>query len=199
MCFISGYKHGWHGETDIILEDLPFSVQEAPPLVKPKPDAYNAVIKATPSFSQEYEAQVKAQTITFSALRLRNHKTELRNYLIPGIAIGTRDVLVYFYDPENDILLRSFDMILFQEGKLTYSVVIFLWLTLNYRLFCSGLTEEMKKFKSGFFDLIDIDEFINNVERPLYIKPSEDKPIPTLNPDTKFTPAPVPDIKYIDI
>ena len=59
----------------------------------------------------------------------------------------------------------------------------------------------MKTFKSGFFDLIDIDEFINNVQRPLHIKPSEDTFIATLNPDTRFKPAPgpVPEIKYIDI
>ena len=205
VCSISGYKHGWHGDADIIIEQIPVSIEETPPLVKPKPDAYNAVnsteMKATPSFSQEIEAQVRAQTITFSPLQLRNHKTELRNYLIPGIGIGTRDVLVYFYDSENDIFLRSYDMTLFSEGKITYYVVIFLWLTLNYRLFCSGLTEEMKTFKSGFFDLIDIDEFINNVQRPLHIKPSEDTFIATLNPDTRFKPAPgpVPEIKYIDI
>ena len=69
VCSISGYKHGWHGDADIIIEQIPVSIEETPPLVKPKPDAYNAVnsteMKATPSFSQEIEAQVRAQTITF--------------------------------------------------------------------------------------------------------------------------------------
>ena len=156
-----GYKFGWHGETDIIIQEIPVSVHESAAEMKPKPDAKVSVnsieVKNTPWFSLDNEAQMKAQTITFSPLQVKYNKTELRNCLIPGIGIGRRDVVAFFYDSEYDILLRSDDMALFLDQELTYSVVIFLWLTLNYRLFCSGLTDEMNRFKAGFFDVVDFE------------------------------------------
>ena len=206
-CSISGYKFGWHGETDIIIQEIPVSVHESAAEMKPKPDAKVSVnsieVKNTPWFSLDNEAQMKAQTITFSPLQVKYNKTELRNCLIPGIGIGRRDVVAFFYDSEYDILLRSDDMALFLDQELTYSVVIFLWLTLNYRLFCSGLTEEMNRFKAGFFDVVDFEEFINNVERPMHIKPSEEsvfqKRKPSANPAcSRFKRPPRPDIKYKD-
>ena len=201
-CSISGYKFGWHGWTDIIIEDIPVSVQDRAAQMKPKPDAKisSIEVKNTPCFSLENEAQMKAQTITFSPLQAKYNKSELRNCLIPGIGIGTRDVLAFFYDSENDILLRSDDMALFLDKELAYSVVIFLWLTLNYRLFCSGLTEEMNKFKAGFFEVVDFEEFTNNIERPMHIKESVfQKPKPSVNPAcNRFKRPPRPDIKYKD-
>ena len=101
----------------------------------PKPDAKVSVnsieVKNTPWFSLDNEAQMKAQTITFSPLQVKYNKTELRNCLIPGIGIGRRDVVAFFYDSEYDILLRSDDMALFLDQELTYSVLVdsLHWLT----------------------------------------------------------------------
>ena len=201
--FILGYKNGWHGESDIIIEDIPVIVQEENN--KPTPEATNAVssieIKTSTQFSIENEAQLKAQTITFSPLQAKFNESKLRNKLVPGLAIGTRYMLAYFYDSENDVLLRSDDLLLLDK-ELVYRAVIFLWLTLNYRLFCSGLTEEMKAFKAGFFDMVDIKEFMDNIKRPLHIKPSEDKvnkSKPSQNPACKFKSNPRPAIKFVDV
>ena len=171
--------------------------------IKPKPEATNPVnsLEISTQFSPENEAQLKAQTITFSPLPVKFNESKLRNNLVPGLGISTRYMLAYFYDSENDVLLRSDDLLLLDK-EVVYKTVIFLWLTLNYKLFCSGLTEEMKAFKAGFFDVIDIKEFTDNIERPLHIKSSEDeanKPKPSQNPACKFKPPPQPSIKFVDV
>ena len=172
-------------------------------LIKPKPKATNAVhsVEISTQFSPENEAQLKAQTITFSPLPAKLNESKLRNNLVPGLGISSRYILAYFYDSENDILLRSDDLLLLDK-ELVYKTAIFLWLTLNYKLFCSGLTEEMKTFKAGFFDVVDIKEFTDNIGRPLHIKSSEDeanKPKPSQNPACKFKPPPRPAIKFVDV
>lgn len=202
MNYVSGYKYGWHGETDIIIDDIPVIVQEEDIPCETKHSSATHAVNSE-SFSLETEAQLKAQTITFSHLQARFNKLRLRNSLIPGLAISEKYVLVNFYDFENDVLLTSDDLLLInaKEKELAYPVVMFLWLTLNYRLFCSGLTDEMKRFKAGFFDVVDMDFFIKNVERPLHIKPSEEKsskPRCSLNPAYRFKPPPVLN-EYVDV
>nr|XP_022301396.1 uncharacterized protein LOC111109526 isoform X3 [Crassostrea virginica] len=103
---------------------------------------------------KEYE-QALAQTIVFSLLQKKEHP-EFKHHMIPNIVISPKEVEVLLYDAENDILLCGNRFRLFVEKnseRLTlfdYSIV-FLWMVLNYKIFCSfSKTETLKHYKSNF-------------------------------------------------
>lgn len=77
--------------------------------------------------------------------------------MIPSICISKEKVVIYFYDCNNDFLLESSEMpYITSEGALVKSTIISLWLALNFKYFCSGITKGMKDsgFVSGFFELV---------------------------------------------
>lgn len=197
-----GCENSWHGKPDIIVQDIPVTVQmEGMPALRPEPSAETAVSSIDNKFLQQHKAQLKAQTITFSPLQEKTNKCKLRNSLVPGIGISTKYLLVNFYDSVHDVLLTSKPLTIFKGEELMYSTILFLWLTLNYRLLCSGLTETMKPFKAGFFDVVDISTFRENVRRPLHVShedDDDDDDDPTDNPGLSFNPPPSLLSKYID-
>ena len=100
-------------------------------------------IKARPSYNQ-----IKAQTIVFSFYQQKYNKEKMKTCLVPGIGISTEELYFVFYDSEYDVLLESAPLFLCGKGTLVTNRVVFLWLTLNYKLFCSGITAEMKSCPS---------------------------------------------------
>lgn len=68
-------------------------------------------------------------------------------------------MFICFYDSVNDVLLTTEkDLMLFQfhesddpQHSLVVEAIVLLWLTLNYRLFGTGLGEAMKTYKAEFF------------------------------------------------
>lgn len=77
--------------------------------------------------------------------------------MIPSICISKEKVVIYFYDCNNDFLLESSEKpYITSEGALVKSTIISLWLALNFKYFCSGITKGMKDsgFVSGFFELV---------------------------------------------
>ena len=132
----------WHGSVDILLgPDTPvYCCQDSE-------DRDTDEIKDTTSdMSDNDRAQILAETIVFSFIQKKN--PVLDNYLIPTVAISKKDVLFHFYDSEHDILLesppfciKSFD----DDGELYYPTILALWLTLNYKTFCTGITKGMKE------------------------------------------------------
>lgn len=77
--------------------------------------------------------------------------------MIPSIGISKDKIVVYFYDCINDVLLESSEMpFLTAQGALVKSTIVALWLVLNFKYFCSGITKGMKEsgFKSGFVQIV---------------------------------------------
>jgi hypothetical protein len=114
---------------------------------------------------------IMSHTIVSSFLQRKKNKKGLNNYLIPGIGIGSKNVFVCFYDSENDVLLQCRPINLFDGGSLSTVAVMFLWLVLNYRLFCSGVTEKMKGCKADFIKCLGDKEniYLEDVDRPLHV------------------------------
>ena len=130
-------------------------------------------IKSSNHFSDIDESQLIAQTIVFSFLQHKYNKSALDNFLIPAIGISTSHLYVNLYDCENDVFLSSDKKLkILAGGKLFVETVVLLWLALNYRDFCTGITEEMGTNKADFHRRVDDDllcEYRDNVKRPLHL------------------------------
>ncbi|XP_045173068.2 uncharacterized protein LOC123534740 [Mercenaria mercenaria] len=146
-----GLEAGWHGKADIIMQHVPITVIRERKQYVTSEDLSSSSGEANESFSEKDLTQLRAQTILFSFLQHKLNKDLLKNCLIPGIGMNAKELVIFFYDCENDVLLSSKTLQLFRGKELSLSVVLFLWLTLNYRHFCSGVAEGMKGFKSTFF------------------------------------------------
>ena len=96
--------------------------------------------------------QIISETIVFSFLQRKRHP-DLNNFLIPCIGVSFTEVIFFFYDCENDVLLKSLPMSLHNEdGSLNYDLIIALWLVLNYKKLGSGLSERLHLApKANFF------------------------------------------------
>ena len=168
MFLFSGCEKGWHGSVDILLENtLPVHIINSTQL-DDQPE--RSVSSIGNHFSDNDEAQLIAQTIVFSFLQHKYNKSELKNFLVPAIGISTSRVYVNLYDCENDIFLSSEKNLKLLGKNLYNEIVVLLWLTLNYRDFCTGITEEMKSCKADFHKRVDVDllcEYQDNVKRPL--------------------------------
>lgn len=130
-------------------------------------------IKDSEFFSAKNEEQLKAQTIVFSFLQKKFNRDKLKNCLVPGIGISSERLYIYFYDSEHDVLISSdYKLDMFRrKRKLIDEVVVLLWLTLNYRYLCTGITEEMKGFRAVFFQKAGplLDAYRDNVDRPMHV------------------------------
>ena len=126
------------------------------------------------------ERQLLAQTIVFSFIQHKYNRQKMKNCLVPGIGIDTKNLLVYFYDSEYDLLVGSTYLETFSSDYLAVENVVFLWLTLNYRHFCSGPDELMKKYPSGFVKLAGehIEKYRNEVKIPAHRQYTQVKETP---------------------
>ena len=95
--------------------------------------------------------QIISETIVFAFLKKKENPS-FENYLIPTVGISKSDILIYMYDPEYDILLESAPLSIFESTKLNYPSVLALWLVLNYKMFCTGVTKGMidRNFTADF-------------------------------------------------
>ena len=185
-------EEGWSGRADILMS-LPITIQERTNSASGDDinddgidDSFCSVssveVKGANNFSRQDQSQVLAQTIVFSFLRQKENK--LKHYLVPGIGISKRHAFICFYDSVNDVLLTTENnLMLFQfhesdnpQYSLVVEVVVLLWLTLNYRLFGTGLGETMTKYKAEFFTRVDdfLDKYKNHVKMPVQIKHDDD-------------------------
>ena len=103
--------------------------------------------------STKDECELMAQTIVFSFLQEKYNRKKLKNFLVPGIGVDAKSLLFYFYDCENDLLMATPCLKTFSSQvnePLIVDHIVFLWLTLNYRYFCSGPDKIMKNYQAGF-------------------------------------------------
>lgn len=174
-CTGIGHEEVWHGFVDIILSSngrIPetaascFDDNEGLITVashindfEDKLEVDNSDRNASVSLSCA-ENRAIAQTIVFSFFQRKRHPN-FSNFLIPNILISPKDFRIIMYDAENDILICSAPLPIFQpypSKSLHIASIIILWMVLHHRMFCGGIdtssimgtTQEMKKIQSNF-------------------------------------------------
>lgn len=120
-------------------------------------------------YSNNVENQSVSQAIVFSLLQQSRHP-ELKHFLIPNIVISASHFRVIMYDAKNDVLLRSQLLPLSlddsidddggveNENILSPVAIVYLWMVLHYKIFCSGididaLEQNLDDIKAGFPDV----------------------------------------------
>jgi hypothetical protein len=161
-------------------------------------------IKLAEAFTRKELSQIVAQTIVFAFLQLKLKEGNLKNCLIPGIGILKKEIIVCFYDPVNDVLLQSLPINLIEENTVSIKAVLFLWLTLNYRLFCSGITDDMKPFTADFVKRLGncVKIYVDEVTMPMHVTQvhvSEEDLFPWSSMPRASGVRKNPDVKYKDL
>ena len=120
---------------------------------------------------ENFVDQLLAQTIVFSFLQMKYNKLKLTHSLIPAIGISTQHLYINMYDCINDVFLKSDALEMFGDDKVLDHIVVLLWLTLNYRYFCTGIAEEMKDCKADFHERLGdmITVYSDKVQRPMKV------------------------------
>lgn len=101
--------------------------------------------------------QLIAETIT-NAFSQMNSTKALTGWPIPTIGCTIDHVVVFMYDPNNDVLLQSMEPCsCWQTEKiLDLTTVIFIWLMLNFPIFmCKNLVNEYEFDTSNFHKLAE--------------------------------------------
>lgn len=155
MFLFLGHPAVWHGNLDIIVgnDDVPVKIQDRPNSPG-KRTSMEVKKDYTPNEidSVSTRQQIVSQTIVYSFLQ-RKRDPDLDSFLIPSIGVSYTEIIFFFFDCENDVLLKSPPMPLHNEdGTLNYELIVALWLVLNYKCFGSGLSDRLLLApKANFF------------------------------------------------
>lgn len=175
LSFIVGLPEGWHGRLDVIVNEVPVIIttedlsQSPESSVNDVPTELRAAKELPPSCTR----QMRSEAILFSFLQQKRHP-DLENFLIPAVAVSKEQVAFCFYDSENDLLLQTPPIGLFDESKvyLRRATVLALWLVLNYKYLCCGVPEKLRrpKYSAEFFTQVgsQLDDYRNRVESPCH-------------------------------
>ena len=147
----------WHGNVDIIMGPHSEILVHASgdPSDADDEDSLSSFEVEDDSTLSDNIPQIISETIVFAFLKKKENPS-FDNYLIPTAGVSKRDILFYFYDPEYDILLESAPFKLFEStcesGIISYPTILALWFVLNYKTFCTGITEAMleRNFTADF-------------------------------------------------
>ena len=147
------------GNADIIMEDsvlvTVIAEDDDTQLETSSPSSVSSVeLKGTETFGKDVYSQIRAQSIVFSFYQQKHNLEKMRTCLVPVIGISNEKLYYSFYDSEHDVMLVSGLLSMWQVERIVTYNMVFLWMVLNYRLFCSGVTDEMKSYPSGFFRLV---------------------------------------------
>lgn len=140
-----GNAEAWHGNLDILVGDLPVMLSPDEPTAR---NGSNKMKIKSQEKLLEHREQMVAQTIVYSFLQQKKHP-ERKTFLTPFLGISKQHAIFFFYDCKHDMLLESsrFDLQVPGLG-VEKSTLLALWLTLNYKYLCSGITVAIKE--SGF-------------------------------------------------
>lgn len=161
-----GCVKGWRGKLDILMGAVPVKFAHSDEemdgsdssVVFDDSQSIDAEDKLK-TFSKSDRNQMLAQTITFAFLKQKG--------LIPLIGLASSYIKLHFYDCEKDILLRCNTLDYIQQrvdGLFDVEVIVMLWLTLNYQLFCTGVPEGLEKYQAFFHEEIGC-EMLNNYKK----------------------------------
>ena len=107
-----------------------------------------------------------ARAIVFSFLQGKLHP-EWKTSMIPTIGLSQSELIVYFYDHKNDVLLKTINGLNFKEaGENRIKAILVAWLVINYKYLCSGFVDNLSTApKANFFeackDMLDL--YRNNI------------------------------------
>ena len=192
------------GNADIIMEDsVPVTVIAENDDTQLETSSRSSVsteeIKGTETFGKDDYSQIRAQSIVFSFYQQKHNLEKMRTCLVPGIGISTEKLYYSFYDSEHDVMLVSCPLSMWNVNNVVPYSMVFLWMVLNYRLFCSGVTDEMKSYKSGFFRLAGpfLEVYKSEVTMPAHRQRTKDTtdldwtiligaPMPTCTPSVAY-------------
>ena len=137
------------------------------------------------------EMQLTAQSIVFSFLQNKYNKDRMKSRLVPALSFTLKNYQIICYDSEKDILMSTVAdspyTKLFDDTikSLNFSSVVVLWMTLNYRLLCSGVPTKSKiiklpNVKAEFYEKVGdhLKLYEEEVQRPAHVpcKKSSDAP-----------------------
>ncbi|KAK3096040.1 hypothetical protein FSP39_022360 [Pinctada imbricata] len=95
--------------------------------------------------------QIMAETIT-NAFAQINANSVLKGLMIPSFGCTQDHVVIFLYDPENDILLQTNLINLFEvPGQLSVSAIIEVWMFLNFAELLKPDLAKKYKFESAKF------------------------------------------------
>lgn len=144
-------------------------------------------------FTANDYSQILAQTIVFSFLQNKINASWSLSSLVPGIGISAKKLIISMYDCQEDVLLQSKPMDLcLLEGGLNCRTIVYLWLVLNHKLFCTGIPEQLKMYKAQFHDHLGPDYlklYTKEVTKPFHSKPCCDKQLPEFENEPAFNPV----------
>ncbi|XP_033754347.1 uncharacterized protein LOC117337465 isoform X2 [Pecten maximus] len=144
----AGNPSVWHGNLDVIVNNQ--VVVEALE-DEPDSDSPGRTPMEVKSTYLSRNPQIIAETIVFSFLQKKRHP-EYSHFLFPCIGVNSKDMVVYFYDSKNDVLLESSPISMYTiSGGVNLLAIVVSWLVVNHKYLCDGLTEGLKKETSGFF------------------------------------------------
>ncbi|XP_052078033.1 uncharacterized protein LOC127715972 [Mytilus californianus] len=165
-----GWIDGWYGRSDILINNVSVHLAGAEDdNLKVGSSAVSLAESSTDTKTSNHQEQVLAQTIVFSFLKRKEYGDDLKHCLVPTIGISKKKIVIYFYDSEEDVLLGTTELDLFGYKSICYDTIVFLWLTLNYDIFCTGITDSMKNCKAKFFTKVGsfLENYRNDVTRNL--------------------------------
>lgn len=168
-------SEGWHGRLDVIMDEVPVVITGEEDLTDSPVYGNNASIenKSSKELLPTCCRQIRSKAIVYSFWQQKQHP-DLENFLIPTIAMSKEQMAFCFYDCENDLLLETPPIYLFDESKvhLRRASILALWLVLNFKYFSSGVPLKLQKSKysAGFFSQVGslLDNYRNNVESPCH-------------------------------
>ncbi|XP_033760037.1 uncharacterized protein LOC117342136 [Pecten maximus] len=145
----------WHGCPNIILshgeEQVPVLVSGDTEISQGSKSSVE--VKSKHLNYNEVKHQMIAQAITFSFLQKKRFPSS-KNSLVPAIGVSPKEVIFFFYDCKEDVLMQSVKMPLRSGKGVRYSTLIAIWLAVNYKYLGSGLTGNLQTApKSHFFSL----------------------------------------------
>lgn len=125
--------------------------------------------------------QAIAQAIVFSCIQKKDHPEFPQNHIVPNILISPELFRIIIYDAQNDVLLCSQSIKLFNsEGKLSKRAILVLWMVLHHTAFWSVLDDEFNKYKSNFPACVG-DKWNSYLKEVTYLDTGYYKPYPNLD------------------
>ncbi|VDI43530.1 uncharacterized protein LOC143076317 [Mytilus galloprovincialis] len=152
-----GCPEVWHGFVDLMMGMIGINIATIEPDSPGGSGNRSSIeVKIENTDLKSNKEQMIAQSIVFSFLQQKLHP-EFVNHLIPSIGISKEMLVIYYYDCKNDVLIESSQMPYIQDEKLCIPTIVALWLALNFKYFCSGITKGMNNssYKAGFFEQVD--------------------------------------------
>ncbi|XP_033748569.1 uncharacterized protein LOC117333394 [Pecten maximus] len=154
-----GNEEVWHGQLNIIVnQDIGISSIEDD---EENPEILGGMKLKSSTCSLENSDQLIAQTVVFSFLQKQIHPLN-EHFLLPCFGVAGTGIVIYFYDSEHDVLLKSSRIPFLKSTKsdlhmkVNLTAILASWLAVNYKHLSSGLPESLKSEdkKADFFSQV---------------------------------------------